>query len=201
MKVQVGVGAAVLGLCALGAQAQVSSALGLIIGATTINTPASEGAGMLDIDVSPFVHNNTQGSVWNNVLSMDVGENLWITGVAWDLSATSIDPIMLSDISIAIINSAGDGIILNPFSAESVGSGTSSSGVDLFNLGQSGQAFEIADGQIYIEFFLPYNPIAGPEISYQLGSMLTLEVSTVPAPGSLAMGVGALAMGARRRRR
>lgn len=201
MKFQIGVVAGVVSACTFGAQAEISSALGLLIAATPIDVPTAEGAGLVDVDVSSMVHNNIQGSSWNKVMKLDVGEDLWVTGLSWDLSATTIDPMLLSDVSIAILNSSGDGVILTPFSDdEFTGSATSSSGVDLVNLRHSDQEFQISDGEIYIEFFLPFNPIPGPEATYALGSMLSLEISSVPAPGALAMGLGALGIAARRRR-
>ena len=46
---------------------------------------------------------------------------------------------------------------------------------------------------IYIELVLPRNVVAGAEGWYYEGSQLSLEVTEIPAPGSLAM----LAMGSR----
>jgi hypothetical protein len=200
MKVQTGVITAFIAGAACSASGQISSATGLTIASTPIEVAASEGAGTFDVNVSSIVHNNTQGSSWNKSMRLDVGEDMWVTGLGWDLNATSVDPMLLSDVSIAIFNSLGEGVILNPFEGqEFVGAGASNSG-EMINLILADQEFEISDGQIFIEFFLPVNPIAGPEATYGLGSMLHLQVSSVPAPGTLALGMGALGMVARRRR-
>lgn len=200
MKIQTGVITAVVAGAAMSASGQISSATGLTIASTPIEVAASEGAGTYDVNVSSMVHNNTQGSSWNKSMRLDVGEDMWVTGLGWDLNATSVDPMLLSDVQIAVFNSLGDGVVLNPFAGqETVGAGAASSG-ELINLILADHEFEIADGQIFIEFFLPSNPIAGPEATYGLGSVLQLQVSSVPAPGTLALGLGALGVVARRRR-
>jgi len=200
MRVRIGVGAAVLCVCAMGAQGDITTALGLSMDATPIETASPEGPGVVDVDVSSMVHNNRQGSVWNRVMRLDLGEDLWVTGLGWDLEATTIDPMLLTGVSIAIVNSDGDGIVLQPFSEDAFVGTASSETSEFFRLGPNDQAFQITDGVVYIEFFLPSNPIAGPEATYSLGSMLSLQVSNVPAPGMLAMGLGALGIASRRRR-
>ncbi len=198
MKIGTGLAAAMIACCGAAAQAQISSAQGFSLGSTPATLSAPEGAGMVSVDVSNMVHNNVQGSSWNRSLFLDVGEGLGVTGIAWDLTGTSIDPMLLSDVSIGIYNSQGNGIVLNPF--ESNTSGFETSTQSLMSLVALNHDFDIDDGELYIEFFLPSNPIAGPEASYGVGSMLTLEIAPIPAPGSLALGMGALALGARRRR-
>ncbi|MFI4896375.1 MAG: PEP-CTERM sorting domain-containing protein [Phycisphaerales bacterium JB059] len=200
MKVQTGVITAFIAGAACSASGQISSATGLTIASTPIEVAASEGAGTFDVNISSMVHNNIQGSSWNKSMRLDVGEDMWVTGLGWDVNATTIDPMLLSDVSIAIFNSLGEGVVLNPFDSQDfVGAGASTSG-EMINLILADQEFEVSDGQIFIEFFLPSNPIAGPEATYGLGSMLHVQVSSVPAPGTLALGMGALGMVARRRR-
>ncbi len=199
MKICTGLACAMIACCGAGAHAQVSAARGFSLGSTPTALSAPEGAGMVSVDISNMVHNNVQGSSWNRSLFVDVGEDLRVTGIAWDLSGASVNPMLLSDVSIGIFNSKGNGIVLNPFETDAAGSEVSAQ--SLMSLVAINQDFDIADGELYFEFFLPFNPIAGPEASYGAGSMLTLEVAPIPAPGSMALGLGAVTLVARRRRR
>ncbi len=161
-------------------------------------TDLGEGAKVLDM--GGIVHNNTQGSVWNRIIELDVGAgDFGVGAIGWDLWATTPDPALLSTARIAITNSAGDGVILTPFTDwvdRGEQEGYHASGY--INISDLALGFPVLDGEITIEMFLTSNPIAGPEVTYLQGSTLTVEV--VPAPGAFALlGMGGLAATRRRR--
>ncbi|MEZ6242057.1 MAG: PEP-CTERM sorting domain-containing protein [Phycisphaerales bacterium] len=192
--------AVVLAGCAALAPAQIQQASGLSINATPTMTAADSQLFLHDVSLAGVVHNNLQGSTWNTVFQIDLGdEDLVLTGLSWDLSATSQHNLPLEGLRIAILNAAGDGVVLDPFMGQTnVGAG--SAFLDLHDLTADGMDFDLAGGDVFVEFFVTSNLFAGPEGWYATGSHLTLQTAPVPAPGALAlMGLGGLAAVRRRR--
>ncbi len=191
---------AALALAASLAPAQIQQASGLSVNATPTLGAASSDAFVHTIAVAGSVHNNIQGSVWNHVFVLDLGdEDLRLTGLGWDLDASSQQNMPLEGLRVAIVNSSGDGVVIDPFLGQDfVGPGQSS--FALHDLTLEGMDFGLAGGQVFVEFFVTANLFAGPEGWHAAGSRLTLETAAVPAPGALALaGLGG-ALAVRRRR-
>lgn len=182
------------------AGAQIQQASGLSINASPTVAAADTDFSLHNIDLSGRVHNNLQGSSWNTVLRLDLGDDdLVLAGIGWDLSATSQHDLPLEGLRIAVLNANGDGVLLDPFMGQGgVGAGVAT--FDLHDLIADGMDFELTGGEVFIEFFVSSNEFAGPEGWYATGSGLTLQTAPVPTPGALAL-LGLGGIGAIRRRR
>lgn len=189
-----------LALAAGAANAGITAASGLEVKANPFEASSGGAFPTVDIDLSGRVHNNVLNSEWNNVIRLDLGgTDFQITGVAWDLEATTRAGVALSELRFAVFNSDGEGIVFNPFDGnDTIGSGQAVS--TMHNLLADGMAFDSSNGEVFIELYLPRNLVAGAEGWYSEGSFLSLEYTTVPTPGTLAMlGLGGLAAARRRR--
>jgi len=153
------------------------------------------------LDLTGSAHFDVLSSMKNDVFLAELGrDDLRVTGISWDLTATTTPGVSLSDLAIAVYNSAGQGVMFSPFATlEHAGSGHVLSGfydLETMNLG-----FDLGDGAVFVELLFARPLTAGPvEGQYAEGSLITLELTPAPAPGSLAPLLAAGVIASRRRR-
>jgi hypothetical protein len=137
------------------------------------------------------------GSTENVMLNIGVAAGFQINQVRWDVSLTAYDPSWLSELSVTITNTAGQGITLTPSETGASGSGLFSGSLTLpmdlaFSAG--------ADGRLNFEFHDAFDDIAGPDGRWNAGSVITLSPVPEPTTHGL-MALGLLGLAAARRLR
>ncbi|MEZ6242058.1 MAG: hypothetical protein R3B57_03355 [Phycisphaerales bacterium] len=165
---------------------------------TSLDGPLSQSV----LDISGRSHFDVLGSTRNQVLRAGLGrDDLQVTGLSWDLTGTTLAGVPLSDLQIAIYNADGDGVMFHPFvGMDFVGSAHAASG--FYDLDAMGLDFALGDGDVYVELFFTRPLTMTPrEGIYEDGSLITLELTPLPAPGVLAPIGGVTLLASRRRRR
>lgn len=149
------------------------------------------------------------GDSSNTVLTYNVGANVTITGISYNVNLTAFTPSWLSELSLAFGNSAQtDVVAFNPgFGDDGAGTGIYADSADLVDLGLSFQVG--ADGILRLEFFEDYDDFDGADGIWNSGTITFLTDAVdvppsgdVPEPASaLLVGAGLAAMGYAGRRR
>ncbi len=193
-------------LAALAIPAALASADVAAISGLSIKPGPAEKTpeGSLDqsaISLAGHAHFDVLGSTDNNLLHADYGRSdLRLTGLSWDLGATTFADVHLSELRIAVFNAAGEGVTFSPFAGlDSPGFGEVTS--SFYDLEEMGLAFDLNGEDVYIELFFDQAYSASSEGVYAEESFITLELTPTPAPGTLGALATAGLLVARRRRR
>jgi len=168
-------------------------------------------AAPLVVNVAGIESYGEYGDGDNTVLTYNVGANVTITGISYNVNVTAFDPSWLSELSLSFEDSSqSDGVFFNPaFLDDDSGTGTYSDSADLVDLGLSFQVG--ADGLLRLEFFEGFDDSSVfPDGIWNFGTITFLtDAVDVPPPGDvpepatgMLMGAGLALMGytARRRR-
>ena len=161
---------------------------------------AGSATSSMTLDVSGMQFNDGQGSALNQIMSVFTGTGSVITGIAWDVTLTSIGASWASE---AVMGFEGQiNLTVAADSAPVTAMNYSSGGVvDLTDAGVSNIVMS-ADGILDIEFFEGFVDNGGTgDNFFEAGSSITIVGNNiVPTPGSLAvLGLGGLVAGRRRR--
>jgi len=168
-------------------------------------------AAPLVVNVAGVESYGEYGDGGNTVLTYNVGANVTITGISYNVNVTAFTPSWLSELSLAFEDSSqADGVFFNPaFLDDDPGTGTYSDFADLVELGLSFQVG--ADGILRLEFFEGFDDFDGADGIWNFGTItFTTDAVDVPPPSgdvpepasALLIGAGLAGMGyaARRRR-
>lgn len=125
----------------------------------------------------------------------------WITGLSWSVNLTALDPSWLSELTLDLTNSGGEGVQLSPGDGSNAAGTLQASGaLDLVN---SGLGFRLKnDGQLRLSFYEAVNDLPGADGRWNSGLLQVSYTAPVPEPGSAGLLLaGLVAAGAWRLRR
>jgi hypothetical protein len=158
-------------------------------------------AATFDVDFNNIYSFGEKGNEGNTTLSFDLGPLSHITGFSWNVNVTAFDPSWLSELTVELTNSSGEGFSLRPVDdVDASGTQSASGSVDLLN---SGLAFYTrADGRLQMEFFEFYNDFADAVDGRWNSGRFSIIYTPIPEPATMALfGAGLLAVLSRGRRR
>ena len=153
-------------------------------------------AAPLVVNVAGVESYGEYGDSGNTVLTYNVGANVTITGISFNVNVTAFDPSWLSELSLAFEDSAqSNGVFFNPaFTEDDPGTGTYSDAADLVELGLSFQVG--ADGLLRLEFFEGFDDASvSPDGIWNFGT-ITFITDAVDVPGEVPEPASGLLMGA-----
>lgn len=168
-------------------------------------SPSQDLASDLAVSFAGIQSWDGQGEATNTLLSVNALPGGLVDTISWNVSITTIGASWLSEATISILNTDGEGVFFSPgIEDDSSGSGTYTGSVSLVELGLS---FNIgADGKLNFEFFESFDDVPGAaDATFTAGGMSFsgIGVSAVPEPGTyglMALGLLAVAGAARRRK-
>jgi hypothetical protein len=145
------------------------------------------------VDVSGHLSQGTQGDADNERSTLQLAPGAYLMRLSWTLDLTAHDPSWLSELTLALTNSAGEGLAFSPLDGVNTAGSQQAQGViDLVN---SGTSFRLlADGLLNLEYFDSADDLAGAADGRWDGGTLRITYSAaVPEPGGAALLALALA--------
>ncbi|MBP6900776.1 MAG: PEP-CTERM sorting domain-containing protein [Burkholderiaceae bacterium] len=182
-------------------------------GAVLAAALAGAGLGAQAVEQAPGTLQLAFSNIYSVGLSGDSDNTTWtawlptgatITRLSWQVTVEAFDPSWLQELTLALTNSAGEGVQFSPALdiAES-GSHQSSGQIDLVN---SGLSFAVgSDRRLHLEWYDAWDDLDGlPDGRWTQASLQIGYTAPVPEPASAALllaGLLGVAGAASRRRR
>ena len=200
------VGAAACALLAAAVPAHAAGTFRAVNGALGSVGPGQQlTASDLVVNLAGIQSFDAQDEPINTVLTVNALAGGTVDAISWNVSLTTIGESWLSEATVLIVNTAGDGVIFSPGNGDDFsGSGTYTGSVSLVDLGLSFGV--LADGKLSFQFFEGYDDNPGAaDATFTAGNLTFggIGVSAVPEPGTyglMALGLLAVAGAARRRK-
>jgi hypothetical protein len=154
----------------------------------------------LKIEFSNLPSFDEKGSADNTSLVYTLAPQAYITGLRWSVNLSALDPSWLSELTLDLTSSSGEGVQLSPGDGSNVAGTLQASGqLDLVN---SGLGFRLQDdGRLVLEFYDAVNDLPGADGRWASGQLQLTYTAPVPEPASAGLLMaGLLAVGAWRAR-
>jgi hypothetical protein len=180
----------------LAAVAAVTAGLALLAA-----TPAAQAAQQtLKIEFSNLPSFDEAGSVDNVGLVYTLAPQAYITGLSWSVDIAAYDPSWLSELTLDLTSSSGEGVQLSPGDGSNVAGNMLASGqLDLVN---NGLAFRLKnDGRLLLSFYDAVNDLPGADGRWNAGVLQVNYTAPVPEPASAGLLLAGLLATATWRRR
>lgn len=154
----------------------------------------------LKIEFSNLPSFDEKGSVDNTSLVYTLAPQAYITGLRWSVNLSALDPSWLSELTLDLTSSSGEGLQLSPGDGSNLAGMLQASGqLDLVN---NGLGFRLQDdGRLVLEFYDAVNDLPGADGRWTSGQLQLTYTAPVPEPASAGLLLaGLLAVGAWRAR-
>lgn len=154
----------------------------------------------LRIEFSNLPSVDEAGSADNAGLVYTLAPQAWITALSWSVNLAALDPSWLSELTLDLTNSGGEGVQLSPGDGHNLAGTLQASGqLDLVN---SGLGFRLKnDGRLLLSFYDAVNDLPGADGRWTAGLLQVTYTAPVPEPASAGLLLsGLVAAGAWRRR-
>lgn len=161
-------------------------------------TTSIASATVINFDISQTNSWDGPGDSNNELLSFDLGSNVTLTGIGWDVNIQTVDPSWLSEANILFTDSSNSTLFfLTPgLGNDFLGTANFSTGGVIIDLGAAlGNTFFLPDGVINLEFFESFDDFPDQiDATFLVPSTLSFQVMSVPEPTSL-LALGILGVG------
>lgn len=176
-------------------------AAGLVLVAAAPAVLAAPGEQTLAIEFGNLPSIGVKGDADNASLVFTLAPQAWITGLRWTVDLTATDPSWLSELTLDLTSSGGEGVQLSPGDGQNAAGTLQASGqLDLVN---NGLGFRLKDdGRLVLQFYEAADDLAGADGRWTSGLLQVTYTAPVPEPASAGLLLaGLLATAAWRRRR
>lgn len=154
----------------------------------------------LHIEFSNLPSFDELGAADNTSLVYTLAPQAHITGLSWSVNLTALDPSWLSELTLDLTSSSGEGVQLSPGDGSNLAGTLQASGqLDLVN---SGLSFRLKDdGRLMLEFYDAVNDLPSADGRWTSGLLQVTYTAPVPEPASAGLLLaGLLAVGTWRTR-
>lgn len=154
----------------------------------------------LNIEFANLPSFDEKGSAGNTGLVYTLAPQAYITGLTWSVNLTALDPSWLSELTLDLTSSSGEGVQLSPGDGSNLAGTLQASGrLELVN---NGLGFRLKDdGRLVLEFYDAVNDLPGADGRWTSGLLQVTYTAPVPEPaGAGLLLAGLLALGAWRAR-
>lgn len=170
-----------------------------LAGAALLGSMALAHASPLVLSLTGIESMGEAGDPGNTVLTVDVAAGAVVDLISWDLTLQTFGASWLSEATILLRNSNGDGVAFNPgFGDDDAGSASYSGSMSLAGAGLSFSV--LSDGKLFIEFYDSFDDNPGAADALYGGTLTVAGVLPEPA-SALLLGLALMGLCATRRRR
>jgi len=157
----------------------------------------------LVVNLAGIISLDGLGATGNTLLMLNAQPGTLVDQFSWSLNLSTIGESWLSEATVVVTNSNGDGVLFSP------GLGDDFTGIKAYADGASLVSLNLdfnilADGMLFVEFFESFDDnIGAADATYLSGNLSFTGIGVIPEPGTyglMALGLIGLSLVAHRRR-